>query len=373
MAMKVLIIGGTRYLGPRLVKGLVECGHEPVLFNRGRTNAPMAVEEPVRSIIGDRNEGDSLRDAVAAERYDAVVDTQAFSGPDARRAVDILEGKIGRYLAISSVACYGRLFYAPADENHPYMGESNTFPGNGGVYASGKRDVERVLFKAHQEKGFPVVVIRPSVSYGYGRLFGIWGYSTRHVSRIKAGKEIIVPDSGEGLIQPVFIDDEAAIIEKALRADNAVGEAFNCAGPQAVPLWQYFRAHEAAVGRTVRCVQIPALVLEGFDPVLCVRASQNLIFNHAYDVGKLEERLGFTHAYSLEDGLKETVAFQEKWGLLEPTGEQDPDDRIIDAWRGRPDADLRALGERIRKDAGYVLPEASPLIKWAPDHFRLGE
>ena len=55
-----------------------------------------------------------------------------------------------------------------------------------------------------------------------------------------------------------------------------------------------------------------------------------------------------------------------------PTGEQDADDRIIDAWRRRSDTDLRALGERIRKNAGYVPPESSPLIKWAPNHFRLG-
>ena len=368
--MKILVIGGTRYLGPRLVKRLMEAGHEPVLFNRGITKAPSAVKQPVRTILGDRNTGEALPSAVRKESFDAVVDTQAFHGPDAERAVDVFKDSVGRYLVISSVACFGRLKRVPADESHPYISGENAFPGSGIDYAAGKRDVEKVVLEAHRKDGFPAIVIRPSVSYGFGRLFSIWGYSTRHVSRIRAGKEIIVPDSGEGLIQPVYLDDEADIIEKALTHPDSVGEVFICAGPAAVPLWQYFRAHEKAIGKPVNIVQIPASFLEGFDPILCVRASQNLIFNHAYDVGKLERILGFRHSVSLEEGLVKTIEFQDRWNLTEPTRDSDPDDLLIEAFRNRRDADLRALGERIRKESGYVPPDRSPLIKWAPDSFQ---
>ena len=368
--MKVLIIGGTRYLGPRLVKRLLECGHEPVLFNRGITKAPSAVSEAVRTIRGDRNQGDELLRAVEGEAFDAVVDTQAFYGPDAERAVQVLSGKVGKYLVISSVACYGRLHYVPADEGHPYTGSANAFPGGANDYATGKRDVELVLLEAQRDQGFPVIVIRPSVSYGYGRLTAIWGYSSRHVSRIRAGKPVIVPDSGEGLIQPVYIDDEADIIERALTRDGAIGEAFNCAGPVAVPLWQYFRAHGDVLGKPVDLVQVPADLLEGFDPVLCARASQNLIYNHAYDVSKLRRLLDFEHKWSLEAGLRETIEFQDRWALTEPTLDVDPDDHLIEAFRTRKEADLRALGEMVRNEAGYSPPERSPLIAWAPDGYK---
>lgn len=367
--MKVLIIGGTRYLGPRLVKRLLDCGHEPVLFNRGKTNAPMAVRVPIRRILGDRNTGEELLQAVNREQFDAVVDTLVYDAKDAARAVQVFSGRVGKYVMISSVACYGRLKQVPADEGHPFVDPGNPFPGSANVYAVGKRDAEAELWQAWRQDGFPVIVIRPSVSYGYGRLFGIWGYSSRHVDRIRKGKEVIVPDSGEGLVQPVHIDDEAAIIERCLVVDKSAGEAFNCAGPAAVPLWQYFRAHGEVLAKMVRLVEIPALLLEGFDPVRCVRASQNLIYNHAYDVAKLERLLGFKHAFDLEDGLKDTIRFQDRWNLIDTSDDTDPEDTLIRAFRSNPQADLRKLGETVRLESAYTPPAGSPLSSWAPESY----
>jgi len=366
--MKILILGGRRYLGPRLVKRLIDCGHEPVLFHRGRTNAPLPVEGPIREVIGDRNQQGVLEELVAQERFDAVVDTLAFDAAGAERAITVFDGRIDKYLVISSVACYGRLLHVPANENHPYVDDTRAFPMPSNEYSVGKRDVEQVMLAAYQRKGFPVIIIRPSVSYGYGRLFSIWGYSSRHVSRIRAGKQVIVPDTGEGLIQPVFIDDEAAIVERALVTDAAVGQAFNCAGPVAVPLWEYFSAHGTALGRPVQCVEIPSLYLEGFDPMLCVRASQNLVFNHAYDVSKLERVLRFQQFTSLEDGLRHTIAFQDQWGLIEPSAD-DPDDWIIDGYNAYKVIKPRQQGEQLRRDRDYQLSEKSPLVTWAPDQY----
>jgi len=367
--MKVLILGGRRYLGPRLVKRLIDCGHEPVLFNRGKTSAPLPVSNPVREYRGNRNSEADLESLLAKESFDAVVDSLSFSADDAELAVRVFSHRINRYLMISSVACYGRLCHVPADESHPYVDDQRAFPLPANNYATGKRDAEHVFFAAFRDHGFPLIVIRPSVSYGYGRLFSIWGYSNRHVSRIRAGKPVIVPDTGEGLIQPVFIDDEAAIIERALITDEAIGEAFNCAGPVAVPLWQYFRAHADAIGKPVHTVEIPASLLHGFDPILCSRASQNLIFNHAYDISKLQRFLQFEHQFSLEDGIKHTIEFQDRWELLEPTGD-DPDDWLIQAYQQRDESVWQECGESLREGKDYRLPEQPPLVKWAPDHYQ---
>jgi nucleoside-diphosphate-sugar epimerase len=367
--MKVLILGGRRYLGPRLIKQLIDCGHEPVLFNRGKSSAPLPVSSPVREYRGDRTNESDLVSLLEKESFDAVVDTLAFCAADAELAVRVFSGHVTRYVVISSVACYGRLCRVPADETHPYVDDERAFPLPANNYATGKRDVEQVLFAAQRDHGFPVIVIRPSVSYGYGRLFSIWGYSNRHVSRIRAGKPVIVPDTGEGLIQPVFIDDEAAIIERALTTDDAIGEAFNCAGPVAVPLWQYFRAYSDAIGKPVHFVQIPASLLHGFDPVLCTRASQNLVYNHAYDVSKLRRLLRFEHQFSLEDGLRHTIDFQDRWGLMKPTGD-DPDDWIISNYKQQGEALGQEQGKRLRLEMGYQPPEQPPLVKWAPQHYQ---
>ena len=367
--MKVLIIGGRRYLGPRLVHALLVRGHEPVLFNRGRSNAPLPVDRPVREIRGDRNRPGDLASVVEEESFDAVVDTQAFGADDTEPVVRTLSGRIGRYLVISSVACYGRLLRVPADETHPYTDDARAFPGGGNDYAVGKRDVEQIVLAAHRESGFPAIIIRPSVSYGYGRLFSVWGYSNRHVDRIRKGRAVIAPDTGEGLIQPVYIDDEAEVIVLALETDGSLGEAFNCAGPVAVPLWQYFRAHADALGLPVEVVEIPAAFLGGFDPMRCTRASENLVFNHAYDVLKLKRVLGFEHRFGLEAGLAATIAFQDQWHLIEPSEADDPDDRLIGAWQTRGNGDPAALGEQARRACGHE-PGPIPLTPWAPDHYR---
>lgn len=368
--MKVLIIGGRRYLGPRLVQRLLDCGHEPVLFNRGRTNAPLPTRQPIREVHGDCRDETAVRHAVTQESFDAVIDTQAFVANDAERMVRALSGRVAKFLVISSVACYGRLRTVPADESHPYTADDNAFPGEGNSYAAGKRDVEQVCLRAHAERKLPIIIIRPSVAYGYARLVSIWGYCTRHVSRIRAGKPIIVPDNGESLIQPVHIDDEAAIIEKTLVHDAANGQAFNCAGPRAVPLWQYFRAHGEALGKPVECVEIPASFIAGFDPVRGARSSENLVFNHAYDVSKLRRVLGFTHAHELTDGLRKTIKFLDRWNLIEPTAEIDPEDHLIQAYcRGGGGVMLTAAGQQLRARVNHKVPEKMPLTNWAPDHY----
>ncbi|MCC6679915.1 MAG: NAD-dependent epimerase/dehydratase family protein [Phycisphaeraceae bacterium] len=364
--MKVLILGGRRYLGPRLVKTLLEHGHEPLLFNRGLTRAPLPVQSPIREIHGDRNNRADLESLVKQERFDAVVDCLAFSREHAELAVSVFSGHIGRYLVISSVACYGRLRHVPADEHHPYIDQTNTFPGDGGSYGEGKRDIELAFLHAYQQAKFPVIIIRPSVSYGYARLFNVWGYSNRHVSRIRLGKPVIVPDTGESLIQPVHIDDEAEIVTRALETDAAIGQAINCAGPVPVPLWQYFMAHGTAMNCKAEFKEIPAAFLFGFDPVLAARSYYNLIYNHAYDVGKLTSLLGFKHKYSLEAGLEHTIDFMDRHGLTESTHENDPDDWIINAYERCHSNVMQRLGNQLRQEKGYRPPETSPLLTWLP-------
>ena len=116
-------------------------------------------------------------------------------------------------------------------------------------------------------------------------------------------------------------------------------------------------------------VEIPATLLHGFDPVLCSRASQNLIFNHAYDVSKLRRIIGFEHEFSLEEGIKQTIDFQRRWGLLEATGD-DPEDWLIELFQQQGETIWQSLGEELRQTKGYQVPDGSPLVKWAPDHYQ---
>ncbi len=361
--MKVLILGGSRYLGPRLACALTEAGHEVGVFNRGRIRAPVPV--PVTEIRGDRASAADLRNALGSFRPDVVVDNIAFSKADADVALEVFAGVVQRYVAVSSVAVYGRPTTVPAAEDHPLFDGRPPVPGAAGAYAEGKVQMESAFLAAHRASALPVAIIRPSVIYGYGRLLSAWNYNTRHVTRIEASKPVIVPDRGEALIQPVYVDDVALAIARAVESDGAPGEAFNVCGPSPMPLHEYFAAHGRVLGKPVEMVEIPSAFLHAADPVTFARAFTNLAFNHACDVSKLRRVLR-VEPRPLEEGLRATIGFLREHDLLEPTRDDDPDDRLIAAFRSLDETFMKEVGERLRRSARIEPARETVLPPWCP-------
>ena len=129
-----------------------------------------------------------------------------------------------------------------------------------------------------------------------------------------------------------------------------------------------FPAHGEAIGKPVTFVEVPASLIYGFDPVRGARASENLIFNHAYDIGKLHRMLGFKHHYSLVAGLSQTISFLDRWNLIEPTrnGRRGPDNRIVHQSGRAEDGGSRS---GTADESRYTPPKNVPLVNWAPDQF----
>ena len=100
--MRVLILGGTRFVGPRLAVALQRAGASVTLLHRGETGAPVP---GTRQVVGDRSLPDGLA-GLADERFDAVVDLSAYFSDWTRAAIDSLAGRVGHYVFISSGAVY---------------------------------------------------------------------------------------------------------------------------------------------------------------------------------------------------------------------------------------------------------------------------
>lgn len=112
--MKLLVLGGTRFLGRHLVEAALVRGHEPTLFNRGRTGAvPVAEVEQLR---GER-EGDLA--PLRGRSWDAVVDTCGYLPRIVRRSAQALQDTVGRYLFVSSISVYADSSTAGQDEQAP--------------------------------------------------------------------------------------------------------------------------------------------------------------------------------------------------------------------------------------------------------------
>jgi 2'-hydroxyisoflavone reductase len=99
--MKILLLGGTRFLGRHIVDAALARGHEVTLFNRGRTNPGLFPQ--VESLIGDR---DGDLQALKGRRWDSAIDTSGRLPRIVRASAQLLADAIGHYSFLSSVAVY---------------------------------------------------------------------------------------------------------------------------------------------------------------------------------------------------------------------------------------------------------------------------
>ena len=102
---KLLVLGGTRFLGPAIVDYALSAGYDVTLFNRGKSNPDLYTELETR--IGDRDTGDlsDLEDG----QWDAVVDTSCYVPQHARKAAQVLKDRVGQYVLISTISTYDAL------------------------------------------------------------------------------------------------------------------------------------------------------------------------------------------------------------------------------------------------------------------------
>ncbi|OGN26847.1 MAG: hypothetical protein A2925_01270 [Candidatus Yanofskybacteria bacterium RIFCSPLOWO2_01_FULL_44_22] len=210
---KILIIGGSRFIGPPLIDEFVKSGDEVAVFNRGLIQSEYA--RGVRFIQGDRDQGFGI-----SEHFDVVVDTCAYRGEQTKRAIEEL--RFDFFLHMSTAAVYKKTEIFPLTEESP-IGEWPLW----GDYNKGKVECERVLAASK----IKFAVIRPVY------ILGPNNYCDRErfiYSKIKRGDPIILPGSGKALIQFVFAKDVARSI--ALIAEKKIAGAFNCAGDEVITL-----------------------------------------------------------------------------------------------------------------------------------------
>jgi len=112
--MKILILGGTGFIGPHLVRHAMERGHTMTLFNRGRTNTHLFPD--VEKLIGDRN---SDLSALEGRRWDAVIDNSGYTPRQLGMSVDLLKDACDQYLFTSTRSVYTDFTQDVMDEDAP--------------------------------------------------------------------------------------------------------------------------------------------------------------------------------------------------------------------------------------------------------------
>lgn len=262
--MRTLIIGGTRNLGPQLVRELIEGGHGVAVFNRGLT--PDDLPSEVERLRGDRGDASQLGAALAGRTFDLVVDMTLYNGREAKSIIELLDGRVGRYVLISTGQVYlvreglGRPF-AEEDYEGPLMEE----PERGGpdhtdwLYGIEKRQAEDALAQAWESRRFPYTSLRlPMVNSERDHYRRIYNY----VVRLKDGGPIVVPADARLPLRHVYGGDVLSAVKSLLDFEGGRGRAYNVSQEETISLEDFLRLLGEYVGAEPGVVRVPRDVLE---------------------------------------------------------------------------------------------------------------
>lgn len=218
--MKVLIIGGTVFLGRHLVEAAQGRGHEVTLFNRGRDNPELFPD--VEKLRGDR---DGELDALRGRRWDVVIDTCGFVPRVVRASAELLADAVERYVFISSLSVFADNSTLGNDENAPVgtLADPTVEDHNGANYGPLKALCEQVVEDVMPGRALN---IRPGLIVGPHDPTGRFTYWPVRVAR---GGEVLAPGRPERRVQIIDARDLAEwIIRLAEARESGV---FNATGP----------------------------------------------------------------------------------------------------------------------------------------------
>lgn len=201
--LRILILGGTAFLGPAQVEYALARGHTVSIFNRGRTNPHLFPE--VEKLVGDRAEPDYS--ALEGRKWDAVIDNSANVASWVIDAAPLLKDRVGRYLFVSSISAHKDNSIIGQDENGPVFSQEEydeaiaSEAPFGAAFGPNKAQAERETFKAFGDRG---IVVRPGLIVGPMDRSGRFTYWPVRIDR---GGEVVAPGDGTDLAQIVDVRD----------------------------------------------------------------------------------------------------------------------------------------------------------------------
>jgi 2'-hydroxyisoflavone reductase len=259
--MRILVIGGTRFIGRHVVDQAVSRGHDVTVFHRGRSGSDLfRGDDRVDVRTGDR---DSDLTALAEGRWDATVDTCAYFPRQVQALADVLGDRSGRYLLVSSVSAYAPPSHAGYTEDSPLaeLDDPSTEEVTGETYGGLKVLCERA---AVDRFGPATTIVRPTYVVGpadYTWRFPWW------VDRMARGGEVLAPGPADAPSQVIDVRDMASWMVGLLERHES--GAFHAASPPPPFTWGELlaavRDAVAPAGTTLRWVDEDFLLGEGVD------------------------------------------------------------------------------------------------------------
>jgi nucleoside-diphosphate-sugar epimerase len=282
--VKILVMGGTRFVGKPLVAQLLSEGHELTLFTRGKNPVPAGVEH----LCGDRSTPEGLA-ALQGRSFDVIVDSSGRSLDDSRAVIERTGAPSHRFLYVSSAGVYADSELWPLTEDSPTDPQSRH---------SGKLDTEAWL----SAEKIPFTSFRPTYIVGAGNYNPVESW---FFDRIVHGRPVPLPGDGTTITQLGHVNDLATAMALSLGVDAAANRIYNCSSVQGITFRGLVAAAARACGKDPESVEIRSFDPSGLDKK--ARKAFPLRMAHFLtDVTRVQRELAWTPAYSVEAAMADS-------------------------------------------------------------------
>jgi nucleoside-diphosphate-sugar epimerase len=340
--MKVLFIGGTGLISSACTQLAVERGVDLFLLNRG--------SHPDRGfgampLVADLRDEVAVERALAGHRFDAVVDWIAFTPDDIERDLRLFRARADQFVFISSASAYRKpLVDWLIREDSPL---ANPFWD----YARSKIACEERLMLAFRDDGFPVTIVRPSLTYGDTQVplaVNSWARPYTAIARMRQGKPLIVPGDGTSLWTITHNSDFAKALVGLLGRPQAIGQAFNIMSDEVLTWDEIYRQVAAAAGAEARIVHIASDFIAECLPEMRGTLLGDKAVSAVFDTTKIKRFVpDFRATTPFAEGIRRTLA----WFDADPS-RQLVDAEMDDRWERLLAAYERGLAEAAAQLSG---------------------
>ncbi len=251
--MKILFIGGTGIISSACAELVVARGHALFLLTRGQSRK---FEAPAGAVVlhGDiRNDPAGVARAIEGHHFDAVVDWVAFTPDHVEQDIHLFSGRTRQFVFISSASAYQK------PPSHYRITEDTPLANPHWQYSRDKIACEARLMNEFRERGFPVTIVRPSLTYGPSNIplvLGSWQHPWTIMDRMLRGLPVIVPGDGTSLWTVTWNGDFAKGLVGLLGREQLAGHAFHITSDESLTWDQIYREAAHAVGVEPRIVHI---------------------------------------------------------------------------------------------------------------------
>ena len=331
--MRVLITGGTGFIGTALSLAYLKDGHEVVVLAREATpaereNAAELRAAGARIVVASVTEADEVRRAlegvqvvhhIAAAMREANIPDSVFWETNVQATERLLKASrdagVRRFVYCSSIGAFGKAPPKPATEETPCAPVD--------IYQKTKKAAEELCLRYRAETGFPLSIVRPAEVYGPRdrRLLKLF--------RAVASRKFVMIGSGRNEHHLVYIDDLVSGMRLAEEKDAALGEIFVLAGERSIDTQGLVRTVASALGVDPPRLRIPlgpvvaaAVACEaicrpfGIQPPIYPRRVDFFRSDFSFDISKAKRVLGYRPQFDLPAGLRSTAEAYRARGLM---------------------------------------------------------